>query len=186
MWILVSLLLLILAIAACNSLPLGNQPADDSALPDGEFVPVAVGDPDVLSEDQLIVLSDFGWPHTFHILAAYDSQDRMTRYETWSYHDGGIAYVFLDGEFLFEEEVEVFTDELQVTPYRPDAFVMGQSLEDVQANHPGVEWTRVDGLEGIGDGVELYASQMILIGFSENQLISVSALAFMPGEGEAQ
>jgi hypothetical protein len=44
----------------------------------------------------------------------------------------------------------------------------------------------VDGLEGIGDGVELYASQMILIGFSENQLISVSALAFMPGEGEAQ
>jgi hypothetical protein len=44
----------------------------------------------------------------------------------------------------------------------------------------------VDSLEGIGEGVELYASSMILIGFSENQLISVSALALLPDEGGAQ
>ena len=63
---------------------------------------------------------------------------------------------------------------------------LGQSLEDIRANHPGVEWTRVDSLEGIGEGVELYASELILIGFLENQLISVSALAYLPGDGGTQ
>jgi hypothetical protein len=186
MWIIASVLMLILANLACGLEATGSEPADDSAMPGGDSDPVAVGDPEVLSEDQAIVLSDFGWPQTFHILAAYDSQDRVTRYETWHYHDGGIAYVFLDGEFLFEEEAEVYANELQATPYRPDAFVLGQSLEDVRANHPGVEWTRVDSLEGIGEGVELYVSEMIIVGFSENQLISVSALAFLPDEGGAQ
>ncbi|MGD2253562.1 MAG: hypothetical protein PVF70_11670 [Anaerolineales bacterium] len=179
-------MLLVLAMTACGGMTTGNQPADGTALPDGGFVPVAVGDPNVLSEDQLLVLSDFGWPHAFHILAAYDGDNRLTRFETWSYYDGGIAYVFLDGEFLFDEEEEVYPSQLQVTTYRPDGFVLGQSMEDVRASHPGVEWTRVDSLEEVGEGVELYASSMILIGFSENQLISVSALAFLPGEGGAQ
>jgi hypothetical protein len=179
-------MLLITAMTACSGMTPDNGPGDGAAQPTGEFVPVAVGDPDVLSEDQLLVLSDFGWPHAFHILTAYDDDGRLTRYETWSYYDAGIAYVFLDGEFLFEQEEEVYTSGLQVTPYKPDDFEIGQSLQEVRANHSGVEWTRVDALEEIGEGVELYASQMILIGFSQNQLVSVSALAFLPDEGGAQ
>lgn len=173
-----------IVLVGCAGQPLSDEIPEGSLMPgEGEAVPTAVGDPTILGPDQLLILAEFGWPHSFTVLETLNSENERARYETWSYYDGGISYVFLDGEFQFREYEEVLLGDLTTTPYHPDGFVLGQSIEDVKSNHPEVQWTRMDVLEEASEGIETYISELIILGFEEGRLISVAGLALSPEEG---
>lgn len=146
----------------------------------------SVVQPSVLSfsADQQAVYNDFGPPHSFTI-AAFDAADgSIIRHETWNYHDAGTCFVFVDGAYQYTEDAETVSGDLIAAPYEPRQFVMGETLEQVQARAPGQSWERLDWIDVALEGSQIYASRQLLVAFDETGLVLVEALAVLPEGGE--
>jgi hypothetical protein len=131
-----------------------------------------------LSDQQQVVVDDFGWPHSFTIIEAEDPDGASVRYEIWNYYVGATAYTFLDGEFQYTELVEPLEGDLILTPYHPDQFMLGMTSETLQATLSGREWVSMPGADFFREGVDIFVNQQLVTGFYENRLIYIEAYGF--------
>jgi hypothetical protein len=150
--------------------------------------PTSVGPVRTLSDEQQRVVDMFGWPHSFSLIAIEDNDNKLHCSETWTYYDGQITYFFLDGKYRTWEPAESLPDGSVATPYRPDEFMIGSSVQEVKkAILPGDEFLRVQEAdyitEGIIDEAEMYAAPQLISSFYEGRLVILEALALTP-EGE--
>lgn len=142
-----------------------------------------------LSSEQQQIIDMFGWPHSFTMLEVESDEGKFHCSETWTYYDGEITYIFLDGEYQTWEPIDPIPMDSLVTPYRPNEFLLGTSPDQVAlAIGSGDSWIKAEYagllLEGLLDEVEIYVAPQLVAGFNENRLIFLEALALMPTEGE--
>jgi hypothetical protein len=137
-----------------------------------------------LSEQQLTVVNDFGWPDSFTITEIDNTQGEHIRHEIWVYYQGRTSYVFLNGLFISSNEVEELPQGYMPTPFQPDQFQTGTSLDRLQIQIGESELLPLDDSDVISDGVQLYFGQQLIIGFMEDRLVYVEALAFIPEGSE--
>ncbi len=134
----------------------------------------------VLSEQQQIVYEEFDWPDSFMIMEVDDIEGRQVRLETWDYYGGKTSFTFSDGEFLVDGETETLPLGFLPTPFRPDMFILGSSFEEIQtllAFYPLIPSSSSPALQ---EGVEIYAGQQLILGFLNDRLFYVDAMAFVP------
>jgi hypothetical protein len=139
-----------------------------------------------LSEDQESIVQDFGWPDSFTIMEIDDNQGQPVRHEVWAYYDGGVTYYFNDGIFQTWQETVCPQKEVIATPYRPDEFIMGVTVEKLECLTNGTEWTHMESmdllLEGIIEDIDVYVNRQVIAGFYEGRLFCIDAMAVEPEE----
>jgi hypothetical protein len=136
-----------------------------------------------LSEQQQSVIDDFDWPDTFLIMEIDDIEGNQVRLETWSYYGGNTSFTFSNGVFMVDGETGAMPDGFSPTPYHPDQFPLGASLEQITAILSDYTILSVEGGEVIQPGVKFFTAQQLILGFLNNRLFYVEALAHLP-EGE--
>ena len=137
-----------------------------------------------LSDQQQLLVDEFGWPDSFTILEVDDDQGQKVRFETWTYYAGKIIYTFFDGVFQVEGYIDPIDEEAIISPYRPDQFALGATPEQIGALITSGDFTRIPD-EGSGlEGVDLYVADQLVVGFEEDRLVYVDALVFLPEGGE--
>lgn len=151
---------------------------DETAATPPAFNPVS------LSGEQQQVVEDLEWPDTFMIIEVDHREGRRIRQETWAYHQGKTTLTFLDGVFMAEGEVDRLPPGYVPTPYHPDQFPLGSSLAQVQAALAGITLLSVEDAEPPQGGVRLYAGPQLMLGFLNDRLFYVDALAFIPEGSE--
>jgi len=129
-----------------------------------------------LSAEQRLVVESRGWPHSFEVMEQGDEEGRPRRYETWSYYDGGITYIFVDGAFVTWRDAELQPLTLVPWPYRPNQFTLGDGADRVEASLAGHKWLTLAGLEALPH-LQVNGSDMRLLGFEGGRLVLVEALA---------
>lgn len=141
-----------------------------------------------LSQQQYDIVGQFGWPDAFSIMEVDDTDDKSLRYESWTYYAGQTKYEFVDGVFQTWGEVEPLPRDTIGTPYRPNQFTLGASVNEVRVLVAGNEWMPMPGadllIEGIADELEVYVAPQLVAGFSEGRLVFVEAMALVPDRGE--
>jgi hypothetical protein len=137
-----------------------------------------------LSQQQQLLIDEFNWPDSFTILEADDEQGEHVRFETWIYFQGKITYTFFDGVFHVEGDVETLPAGFIPTPHHPDQFPLGASPDQIQALLPDHSLVPIENSEAIQPGAQMYVAQQLVLGFLDNRLFYVDALAFIPEGSE--
>jgi hypothetical protein len=137
-----------------------------------------------LSEQHKSVVDDLGWPDAFTLVEMDNVQGEPIRHEIWNYYLAQTSFLFSNGIFISDSEVEMPPAGIIPTPYTPDQFPVGISLEDIQTLLGDVSLNAVENSDLIQEGFQLYAGQQILLGFINNQLVYVEALALFPEGSE--
>jgi hypothetical protein len=137
-----------------------------------------------LSEQQQLLVDEFGWPDSFTILEADDDQGGVVRYETWTYYAGKIIYTFFDGVFQVEDYTEPISRDAILSPYHPDQFALGASSDQVGAWVVSGDLIQIPDEGGGLEGIDLYAAEQLIVGFEADRLVYVDALVFLPEGGE--
>ena len=137
-----------------------------------------------LSAEQQQVVDELDWPDTFMILEVDHREGQRIRQETWAYHQGKTTLTFLDGVFMAEGEVDRLPPGAIPTPYHPDQFILGSSLAQIRAGLAGVTLLPVEDAEPPESGIRLYAGPQLILGFLNDRLFYVDALAFVPEGSE--
>jgi hypothetical protein len=138
----------------------------------------------LLSDQQQTVFDDFGWPDAFILVEMDNLQDEPIRHEIWHYYLAQTSFLFSNGVFISDSEVEMPPAGILPTPYTPDQFPVGVSLEEIQTLMGDVSFKPVKDSELIQEGFQLYAGDKILLGFVDDQLVYVEALAVLPEGSE--
>jgi len=138
-----------------------------------------------LSEQQQLLIDEFGPPDSFTILEADSDQGESVHFETWIYYRGKITYTFFDGIFQVEGDAESLPTGFIPTPHHPDQFPLGASPDQIQALLPDHTLVSLENSEALQPGAQMFVSQQLVLGFLENELFYVDALAFVP-EGSEQ
>jgi len=133
----------------------------------------------LLSDQQQTVFDDFGWPDAFTLVEMDNLQDEPIRHEIWHYYIAQTSFIFSNGVFISDSEVEMPPAGIIPTPYTPDQIPVGVSLEDIKMLMGDVSFKPVENSDLIQEGFQLYAGQQILLGFVDDQLVYVEALAFL-------
>jgi len=137
-----------------------------------------------LLQQQQLLIDEFGWPDSFTILEADADQGDPVRFETWIYYRGKISYTFFDGIFQVEGDVETLPQGFISTPHHPDQFPLGASPDQIQALLPDYTLVPLENSEAIQPGAEMFVAQQLVLGFLDNRLFYVDALAFIPEGSE--
>jgi hypothetical protein len=69
-------------------------------------------------------------------------------------------------------------------PYRPTQFTLGASLEQVDALLLDYPLVPLENSEVVNPGAEMFVAQQLVLGFINNHLFYVDALAFVPEGSE--
>jgi hypothetical protein len=137
-----------------------------------------------LSQQQQLLIDEFSWPDSFTILEADDEQGEHVRFETWIYYGGKITFTFFDGVFQVEGDVETLPDGFISTPHHPDQFPLGASPDQIQSLLQDHTLVPIDHSEAIQPGAQMFVAQQLVLGFLDNRLFYVDALAFIPEGSE--
>jgi hypothetical protein len=135
-----------------------------------------------LSNQQEIIVEEFSWPQSFTIFEAEDEQGDPVRYETWTYYDGQISYIFLDGIFHFDQSAEILPNNSIPTPHHPNQFTLGTSIDQQLTSKPDIDWVKMPGIESLQEDMQIYLSTQLMAGFTQDHLIYVEVMALVPGE----
>lgn len=134
----------------------------------------------VFSEEQQIVVDAFGWPDSFTIFTVDDVENNTVRLETWNYHLGKISFTFIEGVFSNEGIIAGLPAEgFYPTPYQPDQFPLGASLAFIRERLADNEMVLIKGFEDLHEGMQLYGGQQLILGFVDNHLFYVDAMALV-------
>jgi len=136
-----------------------------------------------LSEQQQMTVDQLSWPDTFIIMEIDDMQGNHVRLETWVYCQGKTSYTFTDGIFQSDGEAITLPDGYFPTPYYPNQFPLGASLDQIQSMLTNSTLVPFENSGFIQEGVDLYISQQLILGFLEDRLFYVDAMALIP-EGD--
>jgi len=137
-----------------------------------------------LSEQQQLVVDDIDWPDSFMIFEIDTLEGARIRHETWVYFTGKTTFTFLDGVFAVEGETDSLPPGYVPTPHHPNQFPLGSSFAEVQALLPGYLLFPVEDEEPPEPGLQFYAGQQLILGFMNDRLFYVDALAFTPEGSE--
>jgi len=134
----------------------------------------------ILSEQQQMTADQFSWPDTFIIMEIDDEEGNHVRLETWVYCHGKTSYTFTDGIFQTDGEAITLPDGYIPTPYQPNQFPLGASPDQIQSLLTNSTLVPFENSGFIQEGVELYISQQLILGFLEDRLFYVDAMASVP------
>jgi hypothetical protein len=137
-----------------------------------------------LSEQQQMIVDQFDLPDTFIIMEIDDPQGNHVRLETWVYCQGKTSYTFIDGIFESDGEAITLPDDYFPTPYHPIQFPLGASPDQIQSLLTHVTLVPFENSEMLQEGIRLYISEQLILGFQEDRLFYVDAMAFVPDGDE--
>jgi hypothetical protein len=150
---------------------------EDSATAQPTFVPLT----DItLSEDQQLILDDFGWPDAFMIMEMDDAEGNPQRVETWSYYEYQTSLTFSDGVFMYDEVEAQLSGEIFPTELRPNEFPLGISMDQLDELLPDVLLVPIENIDYFLEGLDIYFGESFVLGFYENRLFLIDAWAALP------
>lgn len=140
-----------------------------------------------MAVDQQTVLDEFGPPDSFTRMVIPDVNGTWMQYDMWTYFDAYTAFIFLDGVFLRSEFVQR-PGNVEPTPYLPTHFLLGMPFQIIVNNFPDeLGWANLTDMEDLltdyGAPAELWATDRLLLGFVDDKLVFVQAMAFANEEG---
>lgn len=181
---------LVLIASSCSDEPDGQSGQDrvggqgsSEETDAGSGGPPAANDPD---DDRDDVLAELGPPDAF-ILQVGEIDDGSARFESWTYFAASTQIDFLDGEVLWDIEIDP-VDEGALLPilYSPAEFDLLASKDDTTAILDGIQLSEIDGSELEIEGAELLAGEQILLAFVDDQLVYVETYVLAPGDQEVE
>lgn len=132
------------------------------------------------------VLAEIGAPDAF-VLQVSEVDGDAVRYESWTYFDAGTQIDFLDGEVLWDIEIDPVADgALLPLLWSPVEFDLLASRADTVEGLDGIELTEVDGSELDIDGAEILAGEQLVLAFVDDQLVYAESYVLAPGEQEVE
>jgi hypothetical protein len=137
-----------------------------------------------LSEDQQMILDDFGWPDAFMIMEMDDADGNPQRVETWSYYEYQTSLTFSEGVFLYDEVEAQLSGEIFPTEFYPTDFPLGISMDQLDELLPDVPLVPIENIDYFLEGLDIYLSESFVLGFYENRLFLIDAWAGLPGGAE--
>lgn len=181
-------ILLIGAVACSGSIDTtsNGELGDPTALDDELAAWTPPPEPDVASIDRRpVLLGQLGGPDAF-VITVDEIDGTTSRFESWSYFDARTQIDFVDGEVLWDLEIDDVPDGTYLPLlYNPMEFEMLASVDDTLASLADVELVRVADGDGLDEpGAELWAGEQLVLAFADDQLISVEAMPLAPGEPE--
>lgn len=150
--------------------------------------PAAVPEPvpmvDVpLSSQQTELLYDIGYPDAFDIVTMEGPDGKTHRYESWRYFRQNIAFVFIDGVFSFDAWEAYPPGGVWPVTVSPDQFPLGVSKQAVMARFDNRQWQTATSSVMQETGLDFLVSEQLVLGFENDQLVYVEAIAIPLEEG---
>jgi hypothetical protein len=132
------------------------------------------------------VLSEVGGPDAF-VITVDEVAGQLSRFESWSYIEAGSQIDFIDGEILWDVEIDdVLSGSLLPLSFSPVEFEMMGSVDHTLERLEGVELSSLDAAaaEFEVDGAELWAGEQLVLAFVDDALVYVEAFALAAVEPE--
>lgn len=131
------------------------------------------------------VLGELGGPDAF-VITVDEVGGSVSRFESWSYFAAGTQIDFVDGELLWDVEIDGLPDgSLLPLMYDPLEFAMLASRADTLATLGDVDVRRVVSDADMDvEGAELWAGEQLLLLFVDDLLVSVETFPLAPGTQE--
>lgn len=169
------IILIIIPLLGCNLLNrigIGSSEAESMSLDEAlEVEPL---------DSRPTVLEEMGPPDAF-TLKFQELEGQTVRWETWSYFDFNTLFEFIDGELLWNIELEPVPDgSIYAHFYEPEQFQAGMSSADVRNLLSDQELLEID-LEALDlEGSLALAGDQILLAFENDQLVYVETVILSP------
>lgn len=131
------------------------------------------------------LLAELGGPDAF-VVTVDEYEGTVVRHESWTYYSAGTQIDLVDGEIVWDVEIEPLPDGTFLPLlYDPYEFDMLSSTDEVLGRLHDVELERLPASDDLDiDGVDLYGGEQLLLGFVEDQLVYVETFPAVPGEQE--
>ena len=130
------------------------------------------------STDQKELIDSFGYPDTFTL-----TMMEGVRYEAWNYYAVGKSFVFLNGTFTEDQEIEKLGDEYRYADFKPTNFREDMSLKDVKKSlgDPTIE---ADVNDKLVKNAKIYDFwDQVKVGTKDGKIVYVETLpVFIPKE----
>lgn len=134
------------------------------------------------------LLSELGAPDAF-VITVDELGGEVSRLESWTYYEAGSQIDLIDGEILWNVEIDDLPDgSLLPLTYSPMEFEMLASVDDTLAALDGVDLIQLEAAtaEFEVDGSELWAGEQLALAFVDDALVYVEAFALAPEEPEVE
>lgn len=129
------------------------------------------------------VLEEMGAPDAF-TLTFEELEGVVVRWEAWSYFDFGSRFDFIDGELLWNVELEPMPDGSIYTHfYDPRDFHAYMSVAAGRALLEEQELVEIDLTDGDIPGGLILAGDQIMLGFDSDRLVYVETFTLTPDDG---
>ena len=138
-----------------------------------------------LSENQTSIVARLGYPDSFAIFFFDEELEEgfeTFRVESWSYHEAGREYVFVNGETISENITETEEFDFLPTPYKPEQFVEHMGFEELAAATQQEEFLVVPIEKELVEGGEVYYAEELSFGMKNGELLYVEVLHLVTEE----
>ena len=132
------------------------------------------------------LLSELGEPDAC-VITVDEVDGELSRFESWSYYEAGSQIDLVDGEVLWDVEIDDVPDgSLYPLVVSPMDFTMLASADETLAGLEDLELVKLDGAadEFEVDGAELWAGEQLALAFVDDALIYVEAYPLAAGAQE--
>lgn len=136
-----------------------------------------------LTAQQEALLDDLGFPDAFDIIEMDGADGAAHRYETWRYFQQNTAFVFIDGEFRYDAWEPYPPGGVIAVTVSPDQFPLGIGKQAVINRFDSREWETFTNSALQESGLEFLVSEQIILGFENDRLVYVEAIALPAQEG---
>jgi len=170
-------------VAGCGGSGGDGSGGDGSGVDSGDDVVVDVDVDDVAGVDSTDrrgeLLAELGGPDAF-VITVDEVAGEVSRLESWSYYEADSQVDFLDGEILWDVEIDDVPDGMLLPlNFTPLEFTMLSSVEEVLGDLEDVE---LESLEGAAaelevEGAELWVGEQLVLAFVDDALVYVEAFA---------
>ena len=118
------------------------------------------------------------------IMESDDVEGNQLRHEYWNYYQGKTIFIFVDGIFQIDSNINSLPDGYLPSPYHPNQFPLGISFVQLQMLLPEHKLIPMENTEYIKPGLTMYASQQAVFSFIQDRLFYIETIALVPEEGE--
>ena len=135
---------------------------------------------EILTEAQQEIISTLGQPEQFvltYLPKGSDEGSEFIRHEVWLYPSAKRKVIFLGGQVVNTEELEIKDDAVyQPTQLKPEDFDSYTSLSSVEKQVGKINLAPLELPGFFGDGVETYASAYAMFIFEDGYLTYMETL----------
>ena len=135
------------------------------------------------SEDRRPKLLELMGPPDAFTLEWQELNGRSIRWEEWSYFDFESRFDFVDGDLLWTLDIPPVADgSIYAHVFDPLAFQAGMSTAEVKAMFPVLPFVEIPLQEADIPAGLLLATDQLLLGFNDDQLVFVQTFVLSPDE----